>query len=158
MITGWIRQWDKEKHYYPQAFDTAIAYLAETDVAALDNGRHPVDGDKIFAMVQKLTTAPVEQRRYEVHRDYIDIQVLLKGREMHWYSTLYPTTSPAEDQLDSTDIAFYSAPADAAPLVVAPWRYVVYFPGELHCPACSVDGPEDIIKVIMKIHHSCGKR
>jgi len=158
MITGFIRQWGKEKYCFPKAFDTAIAFLAETDVAALDEGNHPVDGDRIFAMVQKPTTAPVAQRRYELHRDYFDIQVLLKGREMHWYSTLYPTTEPTEDLLDSKDLAFHPAPADAAPLVVVPWQYVVYFPYELHCPACSIDGPEAISKVIMKIHRSCMKK
>ncbi|MCL1939143.1 MAG: YhcH/YjgK/YiaL family protein [Desulfovibrionaceae bacterium] len=155
MITGFIRQWDKEKYCYPKAFDTAIAYLRNNDLLNLEEGKYPIDGDKIFAMIQKTTTAPVSERRYELHRDYIDIQVLLKGREQHWYSIAYPATKPTEDLLDSKDLAFHPAPENALSLIVSPWQYIVYLPCELHCPACSVDGPESIFKAVLKIHRSC---
>lgn len=155
MITGLLRQWDKEKHCYPEAFDAAVRWLKHVDSLTLAEGNHPIDGDRIFAMIQKPVTAPVAERRYELHRDYIDIQVLLKGEERHWYGLAYPETAPTEDLLDSKDLAFHPAPEDARPLIVVPWQYVVYLPGELHCPACSVDAPEAIVKVILKIHRDC---
>jgi len=155
MITGFIRQWDKEKYCYPKAFDRAIAYLKNTDLQSLEEGKYPIDGDKIFAMLQKPVTAPVAERRYELHRDYIDIQVLLDGREQHWYSMAYPTTRPTEDLLDSRDLAYYPAPEPPLSLIISPWQYVIYLPYELHCPACCVDGPETITKVVLKIHRSC---
>ena len=155
MMTGFIRQWDQEKYCYSKAFDKAITYLRNTDLLALAEGKHPIDGGTIFAMIQKPTTMPVSERRYELHREHIDIQVLLQGREQHWYSMAYPTTQPTEDLLDSRDLAFYPAPENPLSLIVSPWQYVVYLPGELHCPACCVDGPETITKVILKIHRSC---
>lgn len=155
-MTGLIRQWDKEKYCYPAAFDRAISYLRSNDLAAFDEGKHPIEGSLIYAMIQKPVTAPAAERRYELHRDYIDIQVLLKGsREEHRYGLACPESRPTEDFLESKDLAFYPAPADARSLIVTPWQYVVYLPWELHCPACSVEAPESIVKVILKIHRSC---
>lgn len=154
MITGLIRQWDKEKYCYPAAFDAAVGWLEGTDPLTLAEGRHPIDGDKIFVLIQKPVTIPVAENRYELHRDYIDIQVLFKGRERHWHSLAHPETGPEEDLLDSRDLAFYPAPADARSLDVIPWQYVVYMPGELHCPACALDAPEPIVKAVLKIHRS----
>ena len=51
MFTGFIRQWDSQKFCFPKAFDTAIAFLSRPDILSMEPGRHPTDGDMIFAMV-----------------------------------------------------------------------------------------------------------
>ena len=155
MITGFIQQWDAEKHLYPKAFDTAIAYLSGRDVAALEPGKYPIDEEKIFALVQKLTTAPIVERRFELHHEFIDIQVLLQGHEKQGYAPLYPSGAPTEDNLVRGDIAFYPFPKDAQTLLMVPGQYVVYLPRELHCPCCAVDRPQNITKVVLKIHKDC---
>ena len=158
MITGFLRQWDEEKHSFPKAFDVAIAFLLSQDLAALTEGKHPIDGDRIFASTQEVLTGPMRDKRFELHRDYIDIQVLHRGRELHGYTSLPPVHKALEDKLDATDAAFYRIPSQAEGLqtvVLQPGQYVVYFPGELHCPCCAVEGPETILKTVLKIHKSC---
>src|ERR1035438_9429730 len=36
-------------------------------------GRYDIDGDNSFAMVQAYTTKPLDQAKFETHRQYIDI-------------------------------------------------------------------------------------
>ena len=158
MMTGFLRQWDEEKRYFPKAFATAMDFLRGKDLSALEAGKHPIDGDRIFASVQEVRTEPMRDRRFELHRDYIDIQVLHTGRELHGYTSLPPVHKALEDKLDTADVAFYRIPSQAEGLqtiILQPGQYVVYLPGELHCPCCAVEKPENIFKTVLKIHKSC---
>ncbi len=70
-------------------FKKAFAALADPALAQKPDGRYSIDGDNLYYMVQHYTTKPVDQARFESHRKYIDIQVLLAGQELLGY---VPTT------------------------------------------------------------------
>jgi YhcH/YjgK/YiaL family protein len=44
-------------------------------------GRSDIDADRLYASVAAYATGPPEERRFEAHRRYIDVQVLLEGEE-----------------------------------------------------------------------------
>ena len=44
-------------------------------------GRYEIDGDRLYAMVQSYNLHPVRPEKLEIHRNYVDIQLLLAGRE-----------------------------------------------------------------------------
>lgn len=50
-------------------------------------GRHEIDGDRVFALVQNYTTNPIEGALYEAHRRYSDIQFVFSGRKTPLGST-----------------------------------------------------------------------
>lgn len=45
------------------------------------NGKYDIDGDKIYARVMEYETEDGVPEKYEVHRDYADLQVLISGHE-----------------------------------------------------------------------------
>lgn len=158
MITGFLGQWHEEKTYFPKAFDIAVSFLSGKTAATLPQGKHPIDGDRIFASVAEAITEPMSSRRFELHREYIDIQVLLEGSELHGYSPLHAVHPALEDRLDADDVAFYPAPVPETglqTLLLQKGQYAVYMPGELHCPCCAPAAPERIYKVVLKIHRDC---
>ena len=55
----------------------ALALAPET----LEPGRYEIDGNDIFINVMAFETADAQSKRYEQHRDYADIQILLSGNE-----------------------------------------------------------------------------
>ena len=65
-----------------RAINTALEFLAKPETAELPVGRYELDGDNIFVLIQDQTTAPVENKRAESHRNYIDIQYLFTGKEV----------------------------------------------------------------------------
>ena len=71
----------KGNYQYPAAINTALEFLAKPETAELPVGRYELDGDNIFVLIQDQTTAPVENKRAESHRNYIDIQYLFTGKE-----------------------------------------------------------------------------
>ena len=144
MITGFLGQWGTEKQLFPKAFDRALGFLSGKTAADLPQGKHPIDGERIFASVAEVMTEPMSSRRFELHREYIDIQVLLEGRELHGYSPLHTTAPALEDRLDADDVAFYPAPGPQEglqTLLLQQGQYAVYLPGELHCPCCAPAWP-----------------
>ena len=52
----------------------ALEFLRDSDLLSLSLGRHDLDGDRLFALVQDYETKPTEQCRWEAHRRYCDIQ------------------------------------------------------------------------------------
>ena len=80
----------KGNYEYPAAIATALEFLAKPETKELPVGRYELDGDNIYVLIQDQTTAPVEKKRAESHRNYIDIQYLFTGKEVQGYAPLLP--------------------------------------------------------------------
>jgi biofilm protein TabA len=52
----------------------ALSFLATQDFTYTQPGRIDLQGDDLYALVQKYTTKPFEQGVWEAHRRYIDVQ------------------------------------------------------------------------------------
>ena len=62
------------------AFQKAVDFVKKLDASTPD-GRYDIDGDKIYARVMSYETQAGAPEKYEVHRDYADLQVLIAGHE-----------------------------------------------------------------------------
>lgn len=152
MIYGTLRTWSKDRSFFPTAFTTALAFLDGKNPATLPPGRHDIEGDRIFAMLNDAVTESADMRRFELHRRYIDIQVLLSGLEVQLYAPEPESQAGLlEDDLEAKDIAFYAHPARYNRVNLIPGDYAIYLPGELHCPCCSTGAGETIRKIVFKI-------
>lgn len=155
MFYGNLRYWEKQKGFFPASFGRAMAFASDHGLSGLDNGTYEIEGRDIFAMPQRPETEPEERRRFELHREYIDIQLLLAGSEKQLFAPepIPGGAVPLEDKLDEADYAFYARPEHCNAVVLRPGDYLIYLPGELHCPNCAPD-PRDcgrIHKVVFKI-------
>ncbi len=61
---------------YPQAIQTAIAYLKDNDFVHMEPGVYEIQGKEIYAQVFDAETGAVSERRPEVHEKYVDVQFL----------------------------------------------------------------------------------
>ena len=96
------------------SIERALEYLADTDFTALEDGRHPIDGEAIFALVSSYDTEPESARSFEAHRKYIDVQYLLTGREnLEIVGRLYQLSRP-EARRRADDILERLSLTDAA--------------------------------------------
>ena len=131
-------------------FAKAFELLAKGDMAQKEDGKYEVDGDRLYYMVQSYLTKPVEERRFEAHRRYADIQAIFSGREAMGYRK----TEGMESQTpydESKDIMFFATPASYTNLQLESGEFVVLFPGEGHMPQVQLEGPSQIRKVVFKV-------
>lgn len=152
MMYGTVAQWERDKAYYPEAFDRAFAFLNGRDVLGIAAGRYDIDGDNIYALVQDVTTEDEALRRFEAHVKYVDIQLLLTGKEKQLYASDGSGLEITGDKLAERDTAFYTRPAFYNAVILEPWSYAIYVAGELHVPCCAVTLPgETVRKIVFKV-------
>ena len=104
------------------------------------------DGNRI--MVQQATTKTAEGAKFEAHRNYLDIQYIVKGEEYVGWAPLETLEMEGE----------YNAAKDKATLVGHAdfmrigegYCYVVY-PEDAHIPGTYLENPCDIIKLVVKL-------
>jgi biofilm protein TabA len=131
-------------------FAQAFTLLRTGNLTAKDAGNYEVDGRQLYYMVQGYNTKPREERRFESHRIYADIQVVFSGREMMGLTQV--AGLDVQTPYDETkDIMFFGTPADYTELKMAAGDFVVLFPGEAHMPQCQWNGPAQVSKVVFKV-------
>jgi YhcH/YjgK/YiaL family protein len=133
-----------------QEIATALDYMAKTDFSKLANGRHEVDGDRVYAMVSRYVPRPVEQIQWEAHRRYVDIQYLAAGAERIGYAPLsdhWPVTMAYDA---SKDACLVVAQGDL--FTVHKGGFAILGPCDVHAPSLALARPEpgEVLKVVMK--------
>ncbi len=116
----------------------------------LPDGRYELDGDKLFALVQRYATKPAEGRLPEAHRKYIDLQVAVEGREYIGWAPLAELTEETEEFSKGGDIAFYSGSIQLN-IPLNQGYFALLYPEDAHLPCTQIDGPEEVAKVVFKI-------
>lgn len=58
-----------------------VDFIAQTDIHALESGRHEIQGGPCYALIFEYKTKPYEQRFIEAHRKNIDLHIVLSGTE-----------------------------------------------------------------------------
>jgi YhcH/YjgK/YiaL family protein len=127
----------------------ALEYLAGADLAALANGKHEIDGQRLFVVVQRYQTKPLAEARWEYHEKYLDVQLVAAGGEAIGYAP-WDDKLPVAQAFDTAkDAGFISASGAMLPLTAG--MFAVFAPRELHAPSLTVDGVKtDVLKVIVK--------
>lgn len=126
------------------AFDYLLNFDPATPV-----GKYPIAGDTIFALVQEYQTAPAEEKSFESHRRFLDVQYLVEGAEVIYHSPLDLLKVTTEYQEDD-DYALYTGPRDQA-LILRPGYWAVFFPQDAHIPCCAHGAPARARKVVIKV-------
>ncbi len=131
-------------------FAKAFELLRTQDLTAQEAGNYEVDGKRLYYMVQNYTTKPRDERRFESHRVYADIQIVFSGRETIGLTPVkgLEVQTPYETE---KDIMFYSTPADYTELKLTGGDFVILFPDEAHMPQCQWEGPAQISKIVFKV-------
>jgi YhcH/YjgK/YiaL family protein len=132
-------------------FPAAFAWLAAADWTAIADGRHPIQGDDLFAIVESGPSKDPATRRFESHRAYLDIQVNLAGGErMGWCPAA--GLPVVEDFRPDNDIRFHAPPAEAAQVLVRPGWFAIFWPEDAHMPFLHPDGGQVAVrKAVLKV-------
>lgn len=85
----------------------AFEYILNNDIASLEDGRHDIDGDEIFAMVSSPELKRPEDAPVETHRKYLDIQLVLSGSEKFGWIAAEELKQPSAPFDEAKDICFW---------------------------------------------------
>ncbi len=154
MIFGNVKDLESSFAWLPKPLKTAVEHLQQTDFAALPAGNYDLQGKDIYVQVIDMTTKPFAETRAEVHRQYIDVQFLVRGREKIGVASETGNNVVAEDLLAERDLLFYTGMENESTLTMTPGSFAVFLPTDVHRPACAFEQPEAIRKVVVKVRFS----
>ncbi len=106
---------------------------------------------RVKAIVSEYTTKEINENGYEAHRDYIDIQYLISGKEVINSLPLeyLQETKPYNKEIDA---AFYEE-VEMKPqkLQLGNGYFAILFPQDGHMPQLCVSEPSKVKKVVIKV-------
>ena len=146
MIFSTLSQSERYADLHP-LFPVAFEYIRNTDLLSLAPGHYPIVADKLFAIVEHIPGRTRAEAKLEVHRRYIDIQLVLEGSDEMGWKALADCHNPISDYSAEQDIQFFSD-APASWIAVPPDHFCIFFPEDAHAPLVSTGS---IRKVIFKI-------
>ncbi|MHC4386968.1 MAG: NanQ anomerase/TabA/YiaL family protein, partial [Planctomycetota bacterium] len=111
----------------------ALAILNDENIYTASAGKHEVDGENLFYVVDEYETKPVEEGRLEIHRKYLDIQYIVRGEECIGYA---PLEGLAETMAydGENDAALYKFEPLMSKLILKQGSFAIFWPNEPHMP------------------------
>jgi biofilm protein TabA len=134
-------QWNNER------FETAFTFLEGLKTDAPD-GRTEIDGDNVFCTVQAYETNVWEGQRFESHRLYADIQLLLDGEESILWA---PSDALKVVQPYEPDVMFYGLAPTSTELAFSPGIFAVFYPTDAHAPCLQHGSKSTVRKAVVKV-------
>ena len=141
----------KQYHADQAIWDKAFDFLKTQNLQTLSNGRHEIDGDNVYASVTENPTKDFDSTLWESHRQYIDLQYVIAGKEE------IGVASPQK----LTVVKPYDAKRDAANYTgngklyhARPGTFFLFFPSEAHRPNIADGDKQADKKIVIKIRYA----
>lgn len=128
----------------------AIDYVKSADLTKLPIGRTEIAGDDIYAAVHEYQTKSEADAKFEAHRTYVDLQIMVSGAERMDVVDIenLKVNTPHDAKSDN---AFFDRPAAAQRIIVSANEFAIFMPHDVHAPTIAVDRPAAVRKVVFKI-------
>ncbi len=128
-------------------FIRAFEYIDQINIDAVPVGKHEIDGEAMYLLVQEYNTKLKEQGVWEAHRRYIDLQYVVQGSERIGYANINHLQQGAYDA--SKD--FLPLHGEGDQVTLHSGSFVLLLPEDAHMPGMAVGGPALIKKIVIKI-------
>lgn len=128
----------------------ALQIIEDLSLETIELGKYVVN-ENFYYVVQEYETKDVSEARYEAHKQYVDIQYIIGGKEA---IGITPATALVVEQEyePETDVMFFEAPEQSAQAVLSAGGYVILYPQDAHRPGVKVgEKPGKVRKVVGKV-------
>jgi len=127
---------------------SAFDFLRKNGTADLADGKYIIDGNEVFALVQRYDTKPETEGKWEAHRKYIDIQYIINGCEYIGWANL-DQLKVTEVYNDKNDVLFLEGKGTF--LKADPGTFLLFTSQDAHMPGIMADRLMQVKKIVIKI-------
>ena len=130
----------------------AFAWLRSTDLKALKPDQAiPVEDRRIVAITQSYQTINPADAAFETHRAFIDIQIMVSGSEIMYWSPAAKLTKVKTPYNYEKDLVFFEEPEFSVPMPFHEGDFAVFFPSDGHKARCRLGEPAKVGKIVVKV-------
>ena len=125
-----------------------IDYLKKHDLASMEKGSHPIEGEDFFVNIIEYETTDEDNRIWESHRDYLDIHVIATGVERIYHSFIENMEAgnyhKEDDYLEITGTKENT-------INLSPNQLLVFYPEDTHKTGVKADKKMIVKKGVFKV-------
>ncbi len=114
-----------------------------------DSGKIEIDGDNMWCNVAKYDVKADAPLKYEAHKAYADVQVMVDGEEKFGWANINECNI-TENFKDDNDIAFMDAP-NGQFFALKKGYFAVFFPEDAHAPCRKSANADFAHKLVFKV-------
>ncbi|MDB1125944.1 YhcH/YjgK/YiaL family protein [Vibrio algarum] len=135
----------------PFVYTVVRKWINEAVIIAANNdeGRFTLSDDRVFVILATGDTEKTDQRKAEIHKKYIDIQILLEGEERIGYSNDLDDNFASLSKLKD-DVLFIEDVKNENFVDLRPGDFALFYPNQIHRPMCAISTPTRIKKAVIK--------
>ena len=149
MIIGKLRDLKRYKGI-SKNIDTAIDYVLNHDLLTLPKGKTEIDGKNVYVNRDTYVAKPLDECFFENHEHYLDLQIVLKGKELFGFTDISnPSLQVTTPYNSDKDVTKYSAAKDTIYFTLEE-GFALVFKEDIHLAKCKVND-EIVEKAVIKI-------
>ncbi|MDU1568172.1 MAG: YhcH/YjgK/YiaL family protein [Clostridium sp.] len=147
MIVGKLKDLNRYKGLN-QNLDKAIDYIYSANLYDLKIGKNYIDNENIFINRFNYIGQKEFDCFFEGHKNYLDIHIILNGKEKLGYSDISELNQVSKYDLENDFIKFEGPIKNYIDLKAG--DFVITFPEDIHMPKISIND-ETIEKIVCKV-------
>lgn len=126
-------------------------FVGSRDCSLIPDGETEILGRDLFVRTAEYMTGPADQKKFEAHKVYADLQLVVKGEELMDVSVSKGAIACTPYDA-AADIHFFEPVQAFSRVRVGAGQFTFFIPGELHKPGCQTgSAPERVKKLVFKI-------
>jgi YhcH/YjgK/YiaL family protein len=133
-------------HANQKLWDAAFEFLKTHNLEEIQPGKYPIIGEDVFASVTEAPSHEKDSVQWESHRNYIDLQYIIKGKEIIGIADASKATITKPY---SPDVINYTAEGNY--YTTEPGKFFLFFPNDAHRPTIKAPGYDVVKKIVIKI-------
>ncbi|MDR2182977.1 MAG: YhcH/YjgK/YiaL family protein [Clostridiales bacterium] len=139
-----------EKYYvFGDNFRKAFEFLKSNDISKMELGKHQIDGDDVFILVQEYTSKTIDNCGFEAHKVYADIHYVKEGFEYLGYAPIERAGEPITEYDPVADATFYEK--ECSFILLQANDIAIVFPQDVHMPQKRALVPTYVRKACIKV-------
>lgn len=128
-----------------KGLDLIIEQMDSFDFKSMANGRHEIDGDRVFLNLMQTNLG--QGGTWEAHRKYIDLQLVLEQEETIAWAPLN-AIQDFSGYDEQKDILLSADPHKGVPMLLKAGMFGIYFPEDAHQPGIGAgQGRKAVFKI-----------
>ncbi len=133
-------------HTSKKLWNAAFTFLKDQNLDDIQPGKYPIIGEEVFASVTEAPSKNKEEVKWESHKNYVDLQYIIKGKEMIGVAD---TSKATITKPYTVDVINYDA--EGIYYTAEPGKFFLFFPNNAHRPLIKVEGYDVVKKIVIKI-------
>lgn len=129
----------------------AVEWIESVQYQRIEEGKHEICGEEVYAVCMEYMTKDPDESKFEAHRKYIDIQMILGNKERMDVSDI--SLLEISEDYDATKDALFAKGQESCSICLEPGYFCILFPDDAHMPGINPGvGSVEVRKIVVKVN------